>query len=282
ASFENISHLTPKMQDALCTLATGGGFASRTLYTNSEETVIEVKRPVIINSIPNVITAQDLTDRSIHIELPRIEYREEAEINAAWEIAKPSIFGGLLDLFVKTLEQLPKVKLEKPPRMADFTRLGEAMAQALGHPPGVFDALYKANRAESIAAALESSPVGMAIRELADNHKGNNQIVFYGTVKTLYDALSLDYRHNSESWPRSPRGLSEAIKRQSPALYSLGIEIIQSTQRESTDTGRGLTVKISLAGTSGTSGTLFQKKNPPAQNRAPSSVAFSNNDRGRV
>lgn len=73
SSYENLSHLTPKMQDALCTLATGGGHSSRTLYTNDEETVIEAKRPVIINSIPNVITAQDLTDRSICIELPRVE-----------------------------------------------------------------------------------------------------------------------------------------------------------------------------------------------------------------
>ncbi|MDP2904401.1 MAG: hypothetical protein Q8N96_15055 [Methylovulum sp.] len=222
SSYENISHLPSKMQDALCTLATGGGFAARTLYTNDEETIIEVKRPVIINSIPRVITAQDLTDRAICIELPSIEYREESELNAAWELAKPSIFGGLLDLFVNTLAQLPKVRLNKPPRMADFTRLGEAMFQSLGHSAGTFDALYKANRTESIAIALEASPVGLAVREMVDNYTGNSETVFYGTVKALYDALSLDYKHNSESWPRSPRGLSEVIKRQSPRAAIVG------------------------------------------------------------
>jgi|GEM_PF-862674 len=262
SSFENISHLSANMQDALCTLATGGGFAARTLYTNDEETIIEVKRPVIINSIPRVITAQDLTDRAICIELPGIEYREESELNAAWEQAKPAIFGGLLDLFVKTLAQLPKVKLERPPRMADFTRLGEAMAQALGHPPGAFDALYKSNRHESVAAALESSPVGVAIRELVDNHQGSSPLVFYGTVKSLYDNLTLAYKHNAESWPRSPRGLSEALKRQSPALHSLGIEIIQSTQRERTEKGRGLTVKILKNGNIGNIGNVVLEKTP--------------------
>lgn len=224
ASFENLSHLTPAMQDALCTLATGGGFASRTLYTNSEETIIEVKRPVIVNSIPSVITAQDLTDRAISIELPRIAYREESEINAAWEQAKPSILGGLLDLFVNTLALMPKVKLVNPPRMADFTRLGEAMAQALGQPAGTFDLMYKANRAESIGRALEASPVAVAVRDMVEAHTGLSMLVFSGTMKTLLEKLD-PYKQESHSWPKSPRGLGDVLRRQQPALSSLGIDI---------------------------------------------------------
>jgi len=224
ASFENLSHLTPGMQDALCTLATGGGFASRTLYTNSEETIIEVKRPVIVNSIPSVITAQDLTDRAISIELPRIDYREESEINAAWELAKPSILGGLLDLFVKTLALMPKVKLVNPPRMADFTRLGEAMAQALGRPAGTFDFMYKTNRAESIGRALEASPVAVAVREMVEAHIGLSMVVFSGTMKNLLERLDT-HKQESNSWPRSPRGLGDVLRRQQPALSSLGIDI---------------------------------------------------------
>ena len=269
ASFENISHLTPAMQDALCILATGGGSAARTLYTNDEETIIGVKRPVIINSIPNVITAQDATDRTINIEPPRITYREESEISEAWELAKPSIFGGLLDLFVKTLEQLPRVKLINPPRMADFTRLGEAMAQSLGHPAGTFDVLYKANRAESMAVALESSPAGVAVRELVDAHTGSSPIVFFGTVKSLYEKLSDNHKHNSEGWPRSPKGLSEAIKRQVPALQSLGIEISQSRKSERTAEGRGITIKISKSGNIGNVGNIDLKIIPPEKKFTP-------------
>jgi hypothetical protein len=212
------------MQDALCTLATGGGFSTRTFYTNDEETIIEVKRPVIINSIPNVITAQDLTDRAISIELPCISYREESEINAAWEEAKPSIFGGLLDLFVQTLALMPTVKLINPPRMADFTRLGEAMAQALGHAPGTFDGLYKINRAESIGRALESSPVAVAVREMVEAHNGSSKIVFNGTMKQLLNELDKQ-KQESSGWPKSPKGLGDVLRRQQPALSSLGIGI---------------------------------------------------------
>ncbi len=260
SSFENISHLTPNMQDALCTLATGGGFAARTLYTNKEETIIEVKRPVILNSIPRVVTAQDLTDRAISIECPRIDYKEESEISVEWEKVKPAIFGGVLDLFVKTLALLPSVKLINPPRMADFTRLGEAMAQALGYQPGTFDRLYKASRSESIAAALESSPVGVAVRDMVDAHNGSSSTVFFGTVKSLYEKLSAESRHNAEGWPRSPKGLSDALKRQSPALLSLGIEIEHGTIRETTNAGRGLTIKISKRGNIGNFGNVVLKE----------------------
>ncbi len=254
-SFENLSKLTPQIQDALCTLATGGGFATRTLYTNADETIIEVKRPVIINSIPNVITAQDLSDRAISIELPSIIYREEAEINLQWNAAKPSIFGGLLDLFVATIAKLPSIKLINPPRMADFTKLGEAMAQVLGYPAGSFEELYKANRADNIGRALESSPVAVAICEMVEKCAGNSSTVFYGTVKSLLEELTL-HRRDSENWPKSPKGLSDMLKRQSPALAVLGIEIISGNRIERVGSNRGLTVTIKKHGNFGNVGNM--------------------------
>jgi hypothetical protein len=223
-SYENLSHLTPPIQDAFCTLSTGGGFAARKLYSNNEESVIDVKRPIVINSIPGVLTAQDVTDRAISIELPRIEYRKESEINAAWEQDKPVIFGGLMDLFVKTLALMPKVTLTNPPRMADFTHLGEAMAQALKFPAGTFDKLYKANRAEGIGRALESSPIATAVRDMVDSHSGQSKIVFNDTMKKLLEALD-KYKQESHAWPKSAKGLGDALRRQQPALSSLGIDI---------------------------------------------------------
>ena len=233
SSFENISRLTPQQQDALCTLATGGGFATRKLYANDEESIIEVKRPVIINSIPTVVTAQDLTDRLVSIELPQIAYKEDSEIREAFELAKPEILGGLLDLFVKTLAKLDSVKLNKPPRMADFTRLGEAMMQSQGYLDGEFTRLFCSNRAESVGKSLESSPIALAILELAETrHKD----VFYGSPKKLLELLE-PYKSENDGWVRSPRGLSDVLRRQAPALSQFGITINISKTKQRTDTG---------------------------------------------
>lgn len=249
-SFENISRLSSQQQDALCTLATGGGFATRTLYTNDEETIINVKRPVIINSIPIVITAQDLTDRVINIELQKLEtYRDEIEINAEFEAARPKLFGALLDLLVKTLMKLPLVKLNKPPRMADFARLGEAMTQALGHEAGKFEQTFNENRIESASRAMEASPVAIAIREMAESCHG--KIVFHGTVNQLFNKL-MENRHSFEGWPKSPRGFGDAIRRQTPALHSIGINVSQGgVERIGDDRGISITIKKISSGNIG-------------------------------
>ena len=116
------------------------------------------------------------------------------------------------------------MKLVKPPRMADFTRLGEAMSQVLGHPPGTFDTLYKANRAEGASRSLESSPAAVAIRELVENYRGLSLQVFNGTMKSLLETLE-SYKQKSVGWPTSPRGLGDVLRRQKPAFNLLGIHI---------------------------------------------------------
>jgi hypothetical protein len=237
-----------------------------------------VKRPVIINSIPVVVTAQDLTDRVINIELKQIPYREESEVKAAFEAAYPRMFGALLDLLVKTLAQLPKVKLTKPPRMADFTRLGEAMMQAQGHAPGTFDALFKANRQESVARAMEASPVAVAVREMVDAHQGQSAIVFHGTMKKLLDTLA-EHRHDADGWPKSPRGLGDVLKRQSPALAALGINIETSNQVQRIGNERGLPVTIRKSVNIGNIGNVVSEKTTPEKHCIPSLSGF---DEGEI
>lgn len=257
-SYENLSHLSAPIQDAFCTLATGGGFAARALYSDDEESVIDAKRPIILNSIPPVVTAQDLTDRAICLELPRINYKEEVSLEKEWQVAMPSIFGGLLDLFVKTLKQMLNVKLSNPPRMADFTRLGEAMMQAQGQPDGAFTKLYRDNLNEGVSRALESSPAAVALCELTKKYPEGKE-VYYGTVQGLLTKL-IDYRHDSENWPRSAKGLADALKRQMPALTLMGvsIEFSSSTKRIGNERGIVVTVK-NQPGNVGNVGNVFSE-----------------------
>ena len=223
ASYNNLSHISAPMQDAYCTLATGGGFAGRKLYTNFDEAVMETKRPVMLNGISSLATAQDLIDRTIRFDLKEIEvFKEESVLNDKFLKDKPGILSSLFDLFSKTLKKLPDIKIEKPPRMADFARLGEAMSQVLGNEAGTFISLYNEARQQAIINALDGSPVALAIQDLLERFGSLNNVLMKNALEKL-----AEYRPSwGEAWPKSPQGLGNILRRNKPGLKAIGIDII--------------------------------------------------------
>ncbi len=232
-SYENLSRLSNDQSDALCTVCTGGGYSARQLFTNGEESVLKAHAPVVLNGISPVVLRPDLLDRTVSVSLPVITHRlTEDEIDRQVAEWAPGIFGGLLALFVDTLRMLPRVQIAAHdlPRMADFCRLGEAMSRALGHRDGTFVEIYTAHRREAISRTLEASPIAQAIAAFVE--RGGNH---HGPVNQLLARLNeLKPEHEREDyWPRSPKGLADALRRYAPALRQVGIKVtIETTRRK--------------------------------------------------
>ncbi|STY31506.1 DNA primase (bacterial type) [Legionella wadsworthii] len=223
-SYENISHLSAPMQDTLCVLATGGGFAKRKLYSDADESVINAKRPVILNGISAAITAQDLIDRAISIETPVITKRTEInEILSTYEKKHPILLGALLDIFVQSLTRLPMIQLisKNCPRLIEFTRLGMAIAEVMGQTSEEFFEAFNACRHESIVRTIDASPAASALIEWFD--KRNRQKTDL-PLKVLFAQVEMFKPNGSDSWPRSPKGFGDALRRAAPALRQMGIE----------------------------------------------------------
>ena len=223
-SYENLSSLTAEQQDALCTLATGGGYAARQLYTNGEEHILETKRPVVLNGIAVVATRPDLIDRVVHVDMPVIaadRRRDEADTTSGWEHDRPGVFAALLDVFAIALARLPSVVLTEKQRMADFERLGEAVARCLGYDPGEFQKQYAEMVRAGIDRALESNPVAQALDAFIETV----MLPWQGTTTHLFDRLDMCGKHDRGNWPRSPKGLSDQLRRIAPAFRAKGFEI---------------------------------------------------------
>lgn len=223
-SYENISHLTSQMQDALCVVSTGGGFAKRKLYSDADESVITVKRPIILNGISATVTAQDLIDRAISIETPIITKR--VEVNEIWRIFEENhalLLGALLDIFAQSLAYLSAVQLPTTncPRLIEFTRLGMAIAEVIGQTGDEFLEAFNACRNESIARTIDASPVASALIEWFERR---NQQKTDLPLKTLFNQVELCKPNGSDSWPRSAKGFGDALRRSAPALRQMGIE----------------------------------------------------------
>lgn len=231
-AYDNLSFIPAWLSDALCRLSTGGGFATRELYTDQDEIIFDAMRPVMLTSIEDVATRSDLLDRCLIVWLPAIPEecrRREEEIVTAFEMVQPLIFGALLDALSGAQRELPHTQLDRLPRMADFAIWVTAAEGTLGWQRGDFMAAYKGNRDSANDLAIESSSVGQPLLEFLDSNGG-----WDGSAGDLLEALEQRIseqvkRHNS--WPKNGRSLAGQLKRLSPNLRLAGWEI--SYHRES-------------------------------------------------
>lgn len=227
-AFDNLSRVPPWLSDGLCRLSTGGGFATRELYSDSDETIFSATRPVLLNGIDELPTRGDLADRAVVLTLPTIpEDRRlsEADLWSDFGAARPAILGAVLDLVSHAMRLLPSVKLSRLPRMADFATWAVACERAGAWPSGAFMRAYAGNREASNEAAIEGTPVGAPLVALVTDQGG-----FEGTAADLLAVLESDrYTDNrtrgGRYWPKSARGLAGILRRLSPNLRALGVAV---------------------------------------------------------
>lgn len=205
-ALDNLSYVRNDLSDAICRISTKGAFATRQLYTNDEEFLLEVCRPVLLNGIPPLASRADLADRAIVCTLPTMSddrRRSEDDFWADFESAAPQILGALLDGVSGALRIYPSVKLKHSCRMMDFAKWAEAGCQALGFKAGAFEDAYRHNRSNASEDALEADPVAAALIGFMAS-----KAEFEGTATELLsnlEGLTLP-RNVTDDGPRTPRG----------------------------------------------------------------------------
>jgi hypothetical protein len=223
--FDNLSHLPDELADAACRLATGGGFGGRELYSDHDQAIFDATRPLVFNAIPDLGGARpDFLDRTLIVEFldlrPEMR-RDEAQFWREFEQARPRILGALLDAATAGLRNLPNVRLDQLPRMADFAIWVNACEESLGMKSGETLSAYQSNCAEAHRLALESSPLYEPVAKLAGEG-------FSGTVAELHARLNCvmsESMRRSARWPKSASALGSALRRMVSNLRAAGIEV---------------------------------------------------------
>jgi len=276
-ALDNLSGMQPWLSDGLCRIATGGGFASRELYSNGDEHIIEATRPIIINGIDDMAARPDLADRAIILNLEHIDkgkVRTEKELVRAYEAERPGIMGSLLDAASMAMRMLPQTHLDELPRMADFALWVTAAESALWKP-GTFIQTYNNARKEVVAAGLDGSPVAQAITSMMFSREQ-----WEGTATALLDMLNIqidDKTSRLKIWPRTARGLSNALRRLAPSLRADGLDISFRKDKKRLITIRKDNTCITSSVSSVSSETLQDKgcsaDATPTQNNLPTQSA---------
>ena len=223
-TFDNISTITAEQSDALCRMATGSGFGTRTLYSNDGLTVFHAKRPVILNGIPDFVSRPDLADRALRVELERIDAgnrRAEGQLMRDFETAAPLILGALLTAVALGLANLPNTpETDATTRLADFEQWAQACELALWHH-GTFAQALRDNRQASITATIEGDPtaaLALKLAELPDGWRGT-------ATEFLAEAQGRLPSDDFGRLPKTAKLIGNRLRLLAPALRAIGVII---------------------------------------------------------
>lgn len=235
-AFDNESHITHEISDALAMLSTGGQMRVRTLYENSDITAFTSKRLVFINSIGDIVTESDLLDRSIIIECPPLEdYANEHEFWPQYYEDRPQIFGAILNSVRRGISKLDSTPTPKAGRMVDFARWSIAC--------GVegFEEAYIRNLSRAPMIAINNSFIGSFILRIAQgsisaSRKKSNETAakvtgrldladwpWIGSFSMLFEMG----RNDDTEWYKTLMGALNAYKRVKMNLKKIGVEIVE-------------------------------------------------------
>ena len=211
---------------------TGGGFAARTLYTDTDETQIGAVRPIIVNGIDELAARPDFLSRALIIELPTLDKPlSEDSFWAEFEAAMPEMLGQIFTGIARALAD--PVEIKRLPRMADFLQWSASAVQAYGWSVdefvnGYFDVLDSANR-----EAIDSSPFARAVLRLAQAklQQGDSWVIYTGDLFSELTRIT----EVRKAWPETDKGAGQIVRRFAPTFRAFGIDV----DKDHTERGSG-------------------------------------------
>lgn len=225
-AFDNVSSLTDGFSDSFARIATGGAFTSRALHTDGDEASFVATKPLLMNGIPSGLLGRpDLAERALAIELrPIAERRQEQDMRAAFEAARPGLLGLLCDGLAAALRRSGEVRLEKLPRMADACLWAEAGAEGLGIAAGTIARGWHENREAADRDALATDDMARAVVALLAEREAEGRAEWSGEPAELYRLLCShagEKAAGSRLWPKNAAGMARRLERIAPPLRAV-------------------------------------------------------------
>lgn len=228
-AFDNLSHISADMSDAICRLVTGGGISRPKKYADKEEVLFEGKRPVILNGVGSFATKSDLLDRIVTINLEPITHRKRRQtIDEEFKKMTPRLLGALLNALSCAMKNLPDMNQfeSQCPRLVDFTLVAMAAMPAFGIEPEAFLAAIKRNQKCAGKTALEASPIYTTLLEYLKMKLPNGGSLTRTPTGLKEDLdAQLGGRRRPVNWPKNAAILSGELKHLQALLASEGIAI---------------------------------------------------------
>ena len=222
-AFDNVSKVSPAFSDAICKISTGDNQSIRRLYTTNGEMTVSIKKPTILNGIPELAKRSDLASRSLKLTLQKVKHRKtEKQAWIDFNEDAPSILKGLLSGLSTALANLEHTEINDMTRMADFCMWATASRYAYEWDETTFIDAYTKNVKESHVDSLESSLFGSSIVKMCEegNYFHGRPLELLEYIETKYSSLKIT---RSATWVKTAKGVIEQLDRNEESLESVGI-----------------------------------------------------------
>lgn len=229
-TLDNVSYLKRDVSDLLARAVTGGAVTKRKLYENTEEVVMNIHAIVAVNGISLVAKESDLLDRSILLNLERLDERHirtETELDQAFEKDRPAILGCCFQLAATACNDKKLVKTGKKTRMADFFEMAVKVGRALGkRDRDIADILWD-NQKKINGEVLNENLVAQCLLQVMEG-----RTIYKNAVAVLFKDIKAVAESNSISTcllPQKPNKLSQKlneIKSNLEQEYGIFYEIV--------------------------------------------------------
>ncbi|MBI5414466.1 hypothetical protein HZA38_03035 [Candidatus Peregrinibacteria bacterium] len=276
--FDNISQMPEWISDEFCKAVTGGGFSKRELYTDDDDIMFSFKRCIGINGINLVATKPDLMERGILFELHRIspENRmQEKELWKKFDSLRPQLLSGIFHALSHVLRIKNTISIAEPPRMADFSLWGCAIAEALEYTQEAFLSAYSKNIKSQNEEVLYENVVAICVVTLLEERDE-----WEGTPSELLDIFRRIAEEKSidpkdPNFPKAANALSAKLNQLKTNLAEEGISIqkfeekrkrvirIQKIKKKTVETDVSLHATAENGKTSNDTSIDHSKESPP-------------------
>lgn len=228
--YDNVGNISDDVSNILCQASTRATMTKRKLYTDNTEICINIKRIVAINGINLSISQSDLLDRAILVTVQRIEsskMRTLEDLKGHFKQKLPSILSDIFNIIKRALEIYPSISLTEFPRMADFSKYGYAIAEAIHEGYGSeFLRQYNDNIKYSSQSAVEENPFLECIKFIACRD-GYYESTMTELLQDAKKVLARFYIGNNlpPDFPKTPNAISRKLRGSIHELKESGINV---------------------------------------------------------
>jgi len=231
--FDNVGYISDEFSDIFCRASTGGGMSKRKLYTNNADFYRQIKRALWFNGISVEITREDMLKRTILSEVLPLtgEEKTEEDLFREFEEIRPYILYDLYILVSEVIKRLPDINPKKLFRMADYTKIGCATAEALGYNQDFFLDAYETKLTDQVKELIWNNTVGSVLYDWINL---NVEKEWHGTPTELFKLIKnhakdeMGVSTRARDFPKSPPHLTRKINLLTEPFQKIGIEIVHT------------------------------------------------------